>query len=170
MSGEILRIPVGVVVERRKAKSDWIDFIWLPVSILAGIPAAEPWTKLKENDDGGATFYAGATELELHAAQTTYYRDNLASGEPSLWVILRPAKGVAPYEVFTVTADPSEGEAMTEADGDIVETVSMPIVIREQVAGFIARYHVERPFVKRERDRANPEAISRKSAAKENKR
>ena len=137
MSGEVLRIPVGVVVERRKAKSDWIDFIWLPVSVLVGTPAAEPWTKLNEDSDGGATFYAGATDVELHAAQTTYYRDNLASGEPSLWVVLRPANGASPYELFKVTADPFEGEAMTEADGNIVETVAMPGVIREQVARFI---------------------------------
>jgi hypothetical protein len=46
----------------------------------------------------------------------------------------------------------------------------MPGVIREQIAAFIARYHVEHPFIKRERDRANPEAISRKSIVKENKR
>lgn len=169
MNGEILRIPVGVIVERRKAKSDWIDFIWLPVSVLAGIPAAEPWTKLKE-DEGGATFYAGAADVELHAAQTTYYRDNLASGEPSLWVVLRPSTGTSPYELFKVTADPSEGEAMTEVGADVVETVAMPGAIREQIAGFIARYHVEHPFLKRERDRANPEAISRKSIVKENKR
>jgi Protein of unknown function (DUF3305) len=169
LSGEVFRISVGVVVERRKAKSDWVDFIWLPVSVLAGIPSAEPWTKLKE-DDRGATFYAGATDVELHATQTTYYRDNLASGEPSLWVVLRLSNGPSPYELFKVTADPSEGEAMTEAGADVVETVAMPGVIREQIAAFIARYHVEHPFIKRERDRANPEAISRKSIVKENKR
>ena len=52
------RIPVGVVVERRKAASPWIDFIWRPIAVLAGQPDTPPWTALA--DDGErATFYAG---------------------------------------------------------------------------------------------------------------
>ncbi len=40
----LLRIPVGVVVERRKAFSPWADFIWRPVAVLEGVPDAAPWT------------------------------------------------------------------------------------------------------------------------------
>jgi len=32
----LLRIPVGVVVERRKADSSWIDFVWRGVGVLPG--------------------------------------------------------------------------------------------------------------------------------------
>ena len=42
----LARIPVGVMVERRKATSPWIDFVWRPVSVLPGEPAAAPWTLL----------------------------------------------------------------------------------------------------------------------------
>ena len=42
----LLRIPVGVVVERRKANSPWVDFVWRPVAVLGGLPDAAPWTKL----------------------------------------------------------------------------------------------------------------------------
>ncbi|MFX7086587.1 DUF3305 domain-containing protein, partial [Acinetobacter baumannii] len=31
-------ITVGVVVERRKADSPWIDFLWRPVGILPDAP------------------------------------------------------------------------------------------------------------------------------------
>jgi hypothetical protein len=40
------RMTVGVVVERRKARSPWIDFTWKPVAVLAGLPEAAPWTML----------------------------------------------------------------------------------------------------------------------------
>lgn len=166
---EPVRIPVGIVVERRKARSEWIDFVWEPVTALVGSPEAERWTILKE--DGETTsFYAGGTHIELFPTETAYYRDNLATGKPLLWVVLRPSKGAWPYELFKVTADPYEGEALTETGADLVETVAMPDAITEEIAGFIARYHVEHPFVKRKRDRADPEALARKIPAKEGKR
>jgi hypothetical protein len=168
VSEELVSFPVGVVVERRKAKSGWIDFVWRPLSVLAGIPATEPWTKLTE-DGEATTFYSGAANVELHPAHTTYYRDNLASGEPSLWVVLRPSSGASPYELIKVTADPFEGEAMTETGGDIVEKVAMPGTVREQIAAYVDKYHVERPFYKRQRERTDPESIGRRGIVKENK-
>lgn len=163
---EIGRIPVGVVVERRKARSQWIDHIWQPVTALPGLPETAPWTVLKEEGDT-TTFYAGAGEIELFPTDTAYYRDNLATAEPLLWVALRPSKGEWPYELFKVTADPREGEAMTEAGSDLIETVQMPQPIAAEIAAFVARYHVERPFVKRKRDHADREAMSRGGRVKD---
>ena len=54
---------------------------------------------------------------------------------------------------MTVTADPAEGEASTEAGDNLVETVPMPDGIIEALEAFIAEHHVERPFYKRQRDR-----------------
>jgi Protein of unknown function (DUF3305) len=156
------KIAVGVVVERRKAQSPWIDFTWKPVAVLAGLPAAAPWTKLSEDADG-ATFYAGAAEVDLHRTETTYYRDNLASGAPMLWVALRPTGVEPPYEVFAVTADPSEGEAWTESGTDLVDVVPMPDALRAVVDAFVAEHHVERPFYKRKRDRADPDALAHRA-------
>ena len=96
-------------------------------------------------DDGErATFYAGPATVELHRAETANYRDNLASGSPALWVVLRETGAEPPYALYLVTADPSEGEAMTEAGGNIVEPVPMPEAVRDAVAVFIAEHHVER--------------------------
>lgn len=154
-------IPVGVVVERSKATSQWVDYLWRPVTILTGIPETAIWTKL--TDDGErATFYAGAADIELHRSETTSYRDNLASGEPLLWIVLRPTGVEPPYSVFAVTADAAEGEAMTEAGDDLIETLPMPDTIQDAIAQFIAEHHVERQFSKRKRDRANPEALARR--------
>lgn len=161
-------IAVGVVVERSKGLSQWSDFIWRPVRILVGEPAAVPWSKL--SDDGErATFYAGAANVELHRTETDNYRTNLLTEMPFLWVALRPADTDPPYQLFTVTADPAEGEALTEAGNDLIEPVPMPVAIRDAVAAFVAEHHIEHPFSKRERDRANPEALARRSPSNSDK-
>src|SRR5215468_9151733 len=92
------RMSVGVVLERRKATSPWTDFSWRPVAVLPGRPQAEPWTVLAI-DGEAATFYAGAVDLMLHRTETGQYRDNLASGAPSLWVALRTTGGEPPLRV-----------------------------------------------------------------------
>jgi hypothetical protein len=144
---------VGVVVERHKAKSPWLDFLCRPVSVLAGIPAAAPWTVIRCAGDV-TTFYAGEAVIELHRTETANYRDNLASGTPKLWVVMRPAEGEAGFDLLFVTADPAEGEALTGAGNDLVEAVAMPALISGIVESFIALHHVEQSFFKRQRDRS----------------
>jgi hypothetical protein len=75
---------------------------------------------------------------------------------------LRPTGAEPPYELLLVTANPSEGEALTEPGTDLVDTVPMPDVIRDAVAAFVAEHHVEQVFVKRKRDRADPQALARR--------
>ena len=104
-------------------------------------------------------------EIELYRTETANYRDNLASGAPVLWVALRPTGVEPPYELVAVTADPAEGEALTEAGNDLVDVVPMPEPVRAVVEAFVAEHHVERPFFKRKRDRADPEALARRGAA-----
>ena len=154
-------IPVGVIVERAKAASQWIDYIWRPTTVLAGQPDTPPWSALV--DDGErATFYAGPATVELHRSATANYRDNLASGSPALWVVLRETGAEPPYALYLVTADPAEGEGMTEAGSNIVEPVPMPDTVRDTIAAFVAEHHVEEVFVKRNRDRANPDSLGRR--------
>ena len=154
-------IPVGVIVERAKATSQWIDYIWRPTAVLAGQPDTPPWSALV--DDGErATFYAGPATVELHRSATANYRDNLASGSPALWVVLRETGAAPPYALYLVTADPAEGEGMTEAGSNIVEPVPMPDTVRDTIAAFVAEHHVEEVFVKRKRDRADPESFGRR--------
>jgi hypothetical protein len=56
-------------------------------------------------------------------------------------------------DILTVMADPSEGEALTDAGNDLVVTVPMPAAIIETIDSFFAEHIVERPFTKRQRDR-----------------
>ena len=154
-------IPVGVLVERSKSASPWADFHWRPSGVLTGVPDTPPWTKLSDDGDR-ATFYAGATNIELYRTETANYRDNLHLETPLLWIILRPVEGDRFYELALVTADPAEGEAMTETGVNLVESVAMPKPMQAAIAAFVAEHHVEQVFVKRKRDRANPEALARR--------
>jgi hypothetical protein len=152
---------LGVVVERRKAASAWIDYTWRPVAVLPGWPQAEPWSVLAIDGDA-TTFYAGAADLALYRTETGQYRDNLASSAPSLWVTLRPTGGEPPFRVVAITADPAEGESFTQAGDDLVGSVPIPATVREMLEAFIAEHQVEQPFFKRNRDRADPEGLARR--------
>jgi hypothetical protein len=158
MSTPLAQITLGVIVTRRKAASQWIDYTWQPTAFLLGQPETPAWTRLSDNGET-ATFYAGSAVLELFRGEAGSYRDNLA-GDNSLWAILRPAAGEFPYELAKVTADPTEAESYAGAGDHIVEILPMPDTLRDLVAAFVAEHYVEQPFMKRKRNRADPEALA----------
>jgi Protein of unknown function (DUF3305) len=161
-SGALLSIPVGVMVERHRASSPWLDFVYRPASVLAGVPEAAPWTVVAATKEV-TTYYAGRAVIEFYRTETDGYRDNLACGAPLLWVILRPAPTDVGFELLMVTADPAEGEALTGAGDDLVGTVPMPEAVEAALAGFVAEYHVERAFVKRQRQEAKAQDPGRRA-------
>jgi hypothetical protein len=151
---------VGVIVERRKARSNWADFLWRPVSVFVGSASAASGTPLSMEPEK-TSFYAGEAVIELYRTETTNYRDNLASGAPALWVVLRPKVSESSYELLAVTADPAEGEGFTDAGNNLVDQVPMPPELAEIIRQFVAQHHVDRPFVKRQRDRQTIEEAGR---------
>ena len=159
-------IAVGIVIERRKASSIWTDFIWRPVALLAGVPDTQPWTSLGSEQDS-TRFYAGAAEIALHRTEADNYRRNLESGTPSIWVALHPTGGEPPYRISAVTADPADGEAFTEAGEALVEAVAMPAPVHQAIAEFVAHHPTQTVFQKRQRDRADPEALARRARRSE---
>jgi len=158
-----VQIPVGVLVERSKAQSPWVDYTWRVIEVLPGELTAAAWPPVGLRGETD-TFFAGSATIELYRTETPNYRDNLATGTASLWVVLRPTGGDPPFSLLTVTADPAEGEAATEAGGDLVEAVAMPPAIRQHLEAFVAEHGVDRAFVKRQRDRPQLEALARGKA------
>ena len=156
----LVRIPVGVIVERRRATSAWAQFVWRPLGILPGVPETSPWTALETEADR-TTFYAGVVEILLYRVDSAGYWDNLRDDLPVLWVTLVPTGNTKrPYEIGAATADPGEGEAYSENAENLVEALPMPDIVRNIVARFVAKHHVDRPFFKRQRDRANLESMA----------
>ena len=151
------RLTVGLVVERRESYGPWGGVTWRPVAIFPTPPDVAPWTPLGLFGQA-QRYYAGACDIMLYSTDTANYRDNLEATEAKLWVVLRAEGREPPIEVVTVTADPAEGEANTEAGSNVVETVAMPADIAGVIAQFIADHHVERPVYKRQRDRKHGKA------------
>ena len=59
------------------------------------------------------------------------------------------------------------GESLTETATDQIQQVPMPQAITKVLAAFITEHHVEQPFVKRKRDRADPQALARRAPLQE---
>jgi hypothetical protein len=149
-------ITVGIVAVRRALNSPWADpaadHDWRPDAVLEAPPELEPGTRLA-TEPGKDQFYLGPLDLTLHRKETESYRFNLATGEPRLYVVLRQGQGPGglPVLAFQVTAAPDEAQAWAEVGDDVVDGVPMPGVIAAWLASFIERFHVEQPFIKRQR-------------------
>jgi Protein of unknown function (DUF3305) len=154
-----MTMDVGLVLERRKAKSPWLDVIWEAHAVLAEPATAEIGASLGQNGDG-TLFYAGSHVLEAHTIETIYYRDNISTGAPRIWVVLRPVPGDGLPQIIKLTCDPTEGEGYTETGWDIVNVVPMPEPVLAALMSFVDAHHVEQPHIKRKRDRADPEAMA----------
>lgn len=142
---------IGIVLARRRVDHPWAESVWSPHAILDPAPETAPGALLA--DDGRtALIYAGAASVELFAPETANYRDNLADGAPRLWVAAHlDGERVARLRV---TADPTEGEALFLAGAEVVGTLPMPSDMASWIAAFVDAFHVERAFLKRQRDRS----------------
>jgi Protein of unknown function (DUF3305) len=152
-----IRMPLGVVVERRELDSRWQRFAWKPVAVIPGAPPIDVWRELVRGDRF-VRWHAATLPLELHRTETEAYRVNLAGRSPAIYVVLRriqPSERTADNDVcpFAATASPYDAEGYMEGD-DLVEAVPMPDGLIAWVRAFIGRHHVDQPFVKRKRKSA----------------
>ena len=152
---------VGVVVERRRTGNIWQPERWSAVALLPGRPDVAPWTVL-ESGEGWARCYAGAAEVALFASDTDNYKHNLDGPRPAAFVILRRDGGEPGLRLLGVTLDPGEIDAHSDAGDDLIEALPLPPSLAAWLRDFVERHHVERPFHKRRRDRADPEALARR--------
>jgi hypothetical protein len=153
---------IGVILERRKLDNPWIDHSWRPVQVLPGVPASEPWTKLAEGD-GWERFYAGEAELVLYRHESETYAYNIESTQPAVWIFLRNSDGAPGIELHGASVDPGEAHAHNDTGDDIVDFVAMPEPILDWVTDYVRRHPPTKEHYKRKRDRANPEALARRT-------
>lgn len=163
MSGHLevpgsVRIPVAVLVERRPGVTRWAEWSWRAVEVLEEAPALPDWTVLRESA-GRTLFLAGRAEVLFCPTDTPNYRDNLTAAAPSVWVVLRPVETAPGLALHAVTVDAGEAHLYADTGQDLLEALPLPPGLRDRLAGFVARHHVERATHKRRRDRADPEAL-----------
>ncbi|MFC4169341.1 DUF3305 domain-containing protein [Teichococcus aestuarii] len=157
-----LHIRVAVIAERRPSSSPWADWSWRVVEVLAEAPDVPPWTLLRQ-EEGRALFLAGHAAVALHPTDTSNYLSNLESEDPRLWVVLRPAAGEPGMALHLVTIDPGEAHLYADVGNDTLESLRLPAFLHGPLEAYVARHHRERGFSKRQRDRADPEALARRA-------
>jgi hypothetical protein len=151
------RMRMGVLAIRRPPVTRWGSGELRPSAVLPQEPATAPHTLIAQ-EPAGETWYLGAADVTLWSGDTGHHHDNLTSARPSIWVAIR-GRTPEQAEIVCVTADPYEGEGYASDPDLIVEAVPMPASVRATVADFIAAHHVEIPFKKRKRSKADPAAM-----------
>lgn len=151
-------VSVGVIVEKRKSASQWIDHTWSAVGAMPGFPDAAPLTLIEQSGDV-ERYFLGAADLFFHAGETANYLENLRSGTPKLWVIMRADDVEHTVSLVAVTVDPAEGEGYAQAPSNLVDAVPMLPIIAALLEGFVRKHHVEREFFKRKRERVDLEQM-----------
>lgn len=154
-----MTILLGVIAERRRAVSRWIEDYWIPVGVMLA-PTDLREADVLVADETMTRYYMGRTELTFYATDTEAYVENLESGAPALYVVLRrdgDGDHPLPWHVQSVTASPHAAQDYEVGSEDVVERVPMPPEVIATVIEFLDAYHVEQTFVKRRRDRVDPE-------------
>lgn len=161
-----IRLPLGVVAERRRGATPWAEFAWAARDVLEDFPPIAPWTLLRE-EEGRSLFFAGVAEVSLHPTDTDNYIHNLAQDPPRVWVLLRPVEDAPGMRLQAVTVDAGEAQLYAESGSDLLEALPMPPGLRLVVERFVAEHHRVREFHKRKRDRADTESLGRRSRMEE---
>ncbi len=139
---------VGVVLRRTPGVTRWQKQVWSLAGVIPFAPEANGRV-LRDSDDV-LEVHAATRPLILHRKETEALVQNLSAQVPSLWVAMR---GTGQPDIVTVTASPFEAGCHDIDDEDRVEKVAMPAGIRDWIEAFVARHHVDEPFIKRRRDK-----------------
>lgn len=157
------RFPVGIVAERRPARSPWLDHVVAVAGVLPQPQDRPAWDLVAAHGDV-LRYFAGNAEIVARAPDTKGYKDNLEGARPAVYVVMRRGGGPLGWSLLLATVDPAEAQAHGESGDDLLEAVPMPPAVRAWLRDFVTHHHVERPHYKRRRDRVDPEAGGRRPA------
>ena len=148
-----LKIDVGVIAEKRKARSKWAEDIWCPTAIIEGQIPQNPGQIIRKTELV-ESYFMGRAEIDCHAKETESYIHNFESEVPCVFVILRrdeEDEHPLPWYVHVVTVSPYEAQDYADSAEDIIERVTMPLSIAKAVMDFTDQHHEEVVFKKRKR-------------------
>ena len=80
---------VAVVMQRRAARSRWVDFIWEPLRIATGPDAQASEPRLLEGDGDTALWIYPGMRIVLHRDEAEGYYLNCSAPEPKVFVLWR---------------------------------------------------------------------------------
>ncbi len=165
---------VQVILLREPVDNPWLDHRWRLVDMvlkdLAEGQGDEPVKNiavlpLRENSatDEGELFTA-ETAIDLHHAEAEAYAENLASSDPSIYVVLRSDDvedeiSEAGIRLVEVSLSPYHIQDYEDCGEDQVEKLPLAGPVRDLVEKFVETYYQPEAFKKRRRDRVDTEEV-----------
>ncbi len=146
------RMRVGVTFERRRIGHPWQEYAWRALAVVPGAPDITAPCLLGAGE-GWARYHAATLDIELFSSETEGYRYNLSQIDPVVYALWRNENDEPDGRpvVFHVTVCPYEAQDYLDGGDITVEGLPMAEAIALWVAGYVARYHVDEPFEKRQR-------------------
>lgn len=153
-----ITIPLGVIIEKRKSKHPWGDWIWKPISVIPGAAPVNDWVTIQKGEDW-THFHIATLPLTLHRRETEALKLNIESEAPHIYVVLRETddSDAPPIEVHMVTASSYDAQDFLDTSEDIAEKVPMPKSVFEWIKTFVKEHHKDEVFKKRKRDKLDIE-------------
>jgi hypothetical protein len=140
--------PIGVIMQRRPAKSRWADVVWEPLGV---VPGSSTGKKLLLEQAGLAQWLHDGFKLELHRDEAEGYYLNLTAPDPRVFILWRmDADEALPVHV-TVS---SEEAARWMDGGHSVDGVKMPVEIYAWTGEWVEKNFKPKPFEKRVKPRS----------------
>ena len=148
---------VGIVLERRDADNQWIDYTWHAQSVIPGAAPVGEWVEIGKGE-GWVQYHAATLDLELFRKETEGYKHNLSLEQPSVFIVLREGDEDDAHDVmpFLATVCPYEAQDYMDSGEEIVEHVPMPNAVAAWMAEFVEAHHVDEPFKKRKNKPFDP--------------
>jgi hypothetical protein len=150
----VITISLGVTIAKQAVDSPWADHTWRAVSVFVGADPLTSW-RLLERREGYEHYHVATVPLELHRKETPGYIANLTSGNPGLYVIIRPggatSESTDPVHIALVTASAHDVEAYGHLGEEVIGQVAFPEDVRALLEAFIDAHHQDEVFHKRQR-------------------
>jgi hypothetical protein len=144
--------PVAVVLERRSARSPWVDHVWSAAGIAVGRHSARQNAELLREEAGVAYFLVGGLEVRLHVDECESYYHNMRSDSPRAYVVARHSGEDDMPRPFLVSMSFDEAHAYLEGDDDVFAVDVPPELYRWTEAYVIANYFPEKKRKRKLRD------------------
>ena len=135
------QLPIAVVMQRKPAKSRWIDSIWEPFGVLPGYADGEP--RILVEQAGAVQWLHPGFKLVIHRDEAEGYYLNVSSQRPSVFVLWRmEGEQALPLDV---TASLEEAGRWLDG-GHSVDRVSMPPEIFAWVGEWVEENYRPQPM------------------------
>lgn len=142
---------VAVVLQKRKAKSQWIDYQWEAVSVIPGAHEdKQQFRPMHDDGDMSQYIFSGLT-VTLHKDECESYYHNLMSPKPSCYVAVRFDESDQPVP-FLITLDFDEAHAYLEGD-ETVYAVNIPAEFYRWIEAYVIAHYL--PVKRKKRKRNN---------------